>query len=81
MLLQLKMLMEGMYEGHYVLDRFMEEWLKLTKASTTMKVDATLYRSIVDGLRYLVQMMSDIAFAVGYVSRFMEIPERIIGPR
>ena len=32
----------------------MEERLKLMKASTTAKVDATLYRSIVGGLRYLV---------------------------
>ena len=50
----------------------MEERLKLTKASTAAKVDATLYRSIVGGLRYLVHMRPDIAFAVGYVSRFME---------
>ena len=32
----------------------MEERLKLMKASTAMKVDATLYRSFVGGLRYLV---------------------------
>ena len=30
----------------------MEERLKLTKASTTMKVDATLYQSIIGGLCY-----------------------------
>ncbi|CAA0841943.1 cysteine-rich RLK (RECEPTOR-like protein kinase) 8 [Striga hermonthica] len=52
----------------------MEERLKLTKASTAAKVDATLYRSIVGGLRYLVHTRPDIAFAVGYVSRFMEDP-------
>ena len=52
----------------------MEERLKLTKASTAAKVDATLYRSIVGGLRYLVYMRPDIAFSVGYVSRFMEDP-------
>ena len=52
----------------------MEERLKLTKASTAAKVDATLYRSIVDSLCYLVHMRSDIAFTVGYVSRFMEDP-------
>ncbi|CAA0827649.1 cysteine-rich RLK (RECEPTOR-like protein kinase) 8 [Striga hermonthica] len=52
----------------------MEERLKLTKASTAGKVDATLYRSIVGGLRYLVHTRPDIAFAVGYVSRFMEDP-------
>ena len=49
----------------------MEERLKLTKASTATKVDATLYRSIVGGLCYLVHTRPDIAFAVGYVSRFM----------
>ena len=52
----------------------MEERLKLSKASTATKVDATLYWSIVGGLRYLVHMTPDIAFAVGYVSRFMEDP-------
>ncbi|XP_066391893.1 secreted RxLR effector protein 161-like [Miscanthus floridulus] len=52
----------------------MEERLKLTKASTTARVDATLYRSIIGGLRYLVHTRPDISFAVGYVSRFMEDP-------
>ena len=52
----------------------MEERLKLAKASTATKVDATLYRSIVGGLCYLVHMRPDIAFAVGYISRFMEDP-------
>ncbi|XP_066320369.1 uncharacterized protein [Miscanthus floridulus] len=52
----------------------MEERLKLTKASTAAKVDATLYRSIVGDLCYLVYTRPDIAFAMGYVSRFMEDP-------
>ena len=52
----------------------MEERLKLTKASTAAKVDATLYWSIVGGLRYLVHTRPDIAFAVGYVNCFMEDP-------
>ncbi|XP_066323503.1 uncharacterized mitochondrial protein AtMg00810-like [Miscanthus floridulus] len=52
----------------------MEEQLKLTKASTAAKVDATLYRSIVGGMRYLVHTRPDIAFAMGYVSNFMEDP-------
>ena len=37
-------------------------------------MDATLYRSIVGGLRYLIHTRPDIAFAVGYVSRFMKDP-------
>ncbi|XP_066361447.1 uncharacterized mitochondrial protein AtMg00810-like [Miscanthus floridulus] len=52
----------------------MEEQLKLTKSSTAAKVDATLYWSIVGGLCYLVHMRLDIAFAVDYVSRFIEDP-------
>ena len=52
----------------------MEERLKLTKTSTVAKVDATLYRSIGDGLRYLVHTRPHIAFAMVYVSRFMEDP-------
>ena len=52
----------------------MEERLKLMKASTTAKVDAILYRSIGGGLRYLVHSRLNIAFAMGYVSRFMEYP-------
>ena len=52
----------------------MEERLKLTKASTATNVDATLYRSIIGGLRYLVHTRPDIAFAMGNVSRFMEDP-------
>ncbi|XP_066324381.1 uncharacterized mitochondrial protein AtMg00810-like [Miscanthus floridulus] len=53
----------------------MEERLKLTKADTTAKVDATLYRSIISGLRYLVHMRPDITFVMGYVSCFMEDPK------
>ena len=52
----------------------MEERLKLTKASTATKVDATLYRSIISGLRYLLHTRPDIAFVVGYVNRFMKDP-------
>ena len=52
----------------------MEERLKLSKHSMAAKVDATRYRSIVDGLRYLTHTRPDITFAVGYVSRLMEDP-------
>ena len=38
------------------------------------KVDATRYRSIIGGLRYLTHTRPDITFAVGYVSHFMEDP-------
>jgi hypothetical protein len=52
----------------------MEERLKLSRNSTAAKVNTTLYRSIVGGLRYLTHTRPDIAYAVGYVSRFMEDP-------
>ena len=52
----------------------MEEWLKLSKHSMAAKVEATCYQSIVRGLRYLTHTWLDIAFAVGYDSRFMEDP-------
>ena len=50
----------------------MEERLKLSKHNTAVKVDATCYRNIVGGVRYLTHTRSDIAFAVVYVSHFME---------
>ena len=52
----------------------MEERLKLSKQSTAAKVDVMRYRSIVGGLRYLTHTRLGIAFAVGYVSCFMEDP-------
>jgi len=52
----------------------MKPRLKLSKASTATPVDATEYQSLVGCLRYLVHTRSDIAFAIGYVSRFMENP-------
>ena len=52
----------------------MEEKVKLSKDSTAPLVDATSYRSIVGGLRYLTHTRLDIGFAVGYVSRFMAEP-------
>ena len=52
----------------------MEPRLKLSRDSTAPKVDATKYRSLVGSLRYLVHTRPDLAFSVGYVSRFMEAP-------
>jgi hypothetical protein len=52
----------------------MQTKLKLSKESDSPRVDATEYRSLVGSLRYLVNTLSDLAFSVGYVSRFMEEP-------
>lgn len=52
----------------------MEAKLKLRKDSNGEAVDSTLYRSIVGSLRYLVNTRPDLAYSVGYVSRFMEKP-------
>ena len=52
----------------------MEERVKLSRESTDKEVDATGYRRIVGSLRYLVHTRPDLAFAVGYVSRFMQRP-------
>jgi hypothetical protein len=52
----------------------MEPKLKLSKDNSGVLVNATEYCGIVDTLRYLVHTRLDIAFAVVYVSRFMEAP-------
>jgi len=52
----------------------MESRLKLSKISEAPLADATEYRSAVGGLRYLVNTRPDIAFAVGFVGRFLEQP-------
>jgi hypothetical protein len=52
----------------------MEERLKLSHDSMTEEVDAMQYRLLVGSLRYLVHTRSDLAFSVGYVSRFMQRP-------
>jgi hypothetical protein len=52
----------------------MESRLKLSKYSTDDCVDATEYRRLIGALRYLVNSRPDLAYAVGYVSRFMEKP-------
>jgi hypothetical protein len=50
--------------------------LTLPSRSTSEEVDATMYRSLVGSLRYLVHTRPDITFAAGYVSRFMEKPRQ-----
>jgi hypothetical protein len=52
----------------------MEARLKLSKQSTQPLVDDTAYRSIVGSLRYLVNTRPDLAFAIGYISHFLEEP-------
>ena len=52
----------------------MEARLQLRTASTTTAVDITHYYSIVRSLRYLVNTRPDLAYFVGYVSRFIEAP-------
>jgi hypothetical protein len=52
----------------------METRLKLSKQSTQPLVDATAYQSIIGSLRYLVNTRPNLAFAVGYVSHFLEEP-------
>jgi hypothetical protein len=54
----------------------MEVRLQLSNKSTSEEVDATMYRSLVGSLRYLVHTRPDISYAVGYVSRFMEKPRQ-----
>jgi len=49
----------------------MERKLKLSKDSECPPVNATEYRSIVGGLRYL----PDLAYSVGFVSHFLEEPK------
>uniref|UniRef100_A0ACD5WYF1 Uncharacterized protein n=1 Tax=Avena sativa TaxID=4498 RepID=A0ACD5WYF1_AVESA len=47
---------------------------KVGKRNGGTAVDATLYRSVIGSLRYLVNTRPDISYAVGIASRFMEAP-------
>ncbi|KAL8117931.1 hypothetical protein AgCh_015718 [Apium graveolens] len=46
----------------------------MSKDENGKPVNSTLFKSIVGGIRYLVNTRPDIAFLVGIVSRFMEKP-------
>lgn len=46
----------------------------LNKDAKGKAVDETKYRSIIGGLRYLVNTRPDLAYSVGVVSRYMERP-------
>jgi hypothetical protein len=50
----------------------MEKRLKLSRNSTTEEVDATQYWHLVGSLHYLAHTWPDLAFSVGYVSRFLQ---------
>jgi hypothetical protein len=50
----------------------MEERLKLSHDRTAEEVDATQYRRLVGSLHYLAHTRPDLAFYVGYVSRFLQ---------
>jgi hypothetical protein len=52
----------------------MEPQLKMGKESSAPEVNATEYRRIIGGLRYLIHTRPDLAFSVGFLSGFMEKP-------
>jgi hypothetical protein len=52
----------------------MEPKIKLSKESSSALVDATMYRSLVGSLIYLMNIRPDLAFSVGFVSGFMQEP-------
>jgi hypothetical protein len=45
---------------------------KLSRYDEDKAVDATLYRSLVESLRYLICTRLDITYGVGLISRYME---------
>ncbi|WVZ54430.1 hypothetical protein U9M48_005223 [Paspalum notatum var. saurae] len=45
-------------------------------SSISPAVNATEYRRVIGGLRYLVHTRPDLAYSVGYLSRFMESPHQ-----
>lgn len=54
----------------------MEERLKLTKEGIGDLVDSTLYKQIMECLRYLTASRPNIVYSVGVLSSFMETPRQ-----
>ncbi|KAK9059981.1 hypothetical protein SSX86_020685 [Deinandra increscens subsp. villosa] len=54
----------------------MEPGVKLSKEVGGEDVEASSYRRLVGSLRYLTQTRPDLAYAVGYVSRYMQSPKQ-----
>lgn len=55
----------------------MDPKLQITKDEGGVLVNATLFRSLIGGFRYLVHTRPYVALAVGVVSRFMERPTQL----
>lgn len=64
----------GSLTATLVVHQPIEERLKLSRDSTAEEVYATQYRCLVGSLRYLTHTRPDLAFSVGYISRFMQRP-------
>jgi hypothetical protein len=54
----------------------MEAKLKLSKVSDSKPVDATIYRSLIGSLRYLLHIRLELTYSVCYLSRFKEAPKQ-----
>jgi hypothetical protein len=48
--------------------------VKLSRHDKGKVVDVTLYKSLIDSLRYLTCTRKDILYAIGLLSRYMEEP-------
>jgi hypothetical protein len=69
-----KILEKGGLVGCNPCQVLMQSKLKLMKDSNSSALEATEYRSLVGSLRYLIHTSPEVAYAVGYVSRYMEDP-------
>ena len=49
--------------------------MKLSREGNREFIDSTLFKSLVDSLRYLTITRPDIVYGVGLMSRYMEIPK------